>query len=502
MLRQEGAGNRTLVTPWEDGDEMRGQEEEEGFDWDEMTQGLVLAGFFYGYIFTQIIGGRLAEVYGTRLTFGLCGVTSGFFTLLSPIAARTHYGAFIAVRVLMGFFQGPMWPSMHALVPRWIPPLERARFISVVYLASSLSMMLTMAFTGVVIDFFGWEAAFYIPGTICLLWALCWFVLVADSPSQHPRISLKEKQYIESCVRKSGTSSKRPKKIPWCAILSCIPFWAIVVIDAGNVFGLSIFFTHLPTYMKNVLGFSIKENGFLSSLPFLFRYIGGLCFSTLGDWLLSSGRISVITCRRVSSVAAMIVPALLCIATAYSGCSATLAITFLCIVTFNNGAVVNTSMVNLVDIAPNFSGTIYGLSNTVEAITMFLSPICVAAIIQGQYAVILLVAMIKSDEGKYSLGLGQDKLAITKFFSNIRMANVAPVAKVFWIGRALLHIARESSIYSSVRFGAALGLNGGLEEWQRGDLAPQSGGRVKRTSRLMKTAIGIRIIHICFIYNT
>ncbi|KAG0712781.1 Sialin [Chionoecetes opilio] len=361
---------------------MRVQEEEEGLDWDEMTQGLVLAGFFYGYMFTQIIGGRLAEIYGTRLTFGLCGVTSGFFTLLSPIAARSHYGALIAVRVLMGFFQGPMWPSMHALVPRWIPPLERARFISVVYFASNLSMMLTMAITGVVIDFFGWEAAFYIPGTICLLWALCWFVLVADSPSQHPRSASRRSRYIESCVRESGTSRKRPKKIPGVPVVLAYPLGLPWVSMLGNLW--LYLANQLPNVYEERPGFSIKENGFLSSLPFLCRYIGGLCFSTLGDWLLSSGRISVITCRRVSSVAAMIVPALLCIATAYSGCSAILAITFLCIVTFNNGAVVNSTLVNLTELSPNFSGTVFGLANTAAAITMFLSPICVGAIIQGQ----------------------------------------------------------------------------------------------------------------------
>ncbi|KAG0713859.1 Vesicular glutamate transporter 2 [Chionoecetes opilio] len=309
----------------EDGDEIGGQEEEERFDWDEMTQGLVLAGFFYGYIFTQpkvkpqlrsqpkvkpqfrsqpkvkpklrsqpkvkpqlrsqpkvkpqlrsqlkvkpqlisllkvkpqfrsqpkvkpqlrsqpkIIGGRLAEVYGTRLTFGLCGVTSGFFTLLSPIAARSHYGALIAVRVLMGLFQ--------------------ISFFS----ASNLSMMLTMAITGVVIDFFGWEAAFYIPGALCLIWALCWFVLVADSPSQHP--------------------SHDPP---------CPP------LHRHGIFRLlSDTRDHLPMHCH------LQQRGHRQQ-----------CLS------------------------------------------------------------------ELTEIAPNFSGTLYGLSNTASAITMFLSPICVGAVIQGQ----------------------------------------------------------------------------------------------------------------------
>ncbi|KAK8380405.1 hypothetical protein O3P69_016763 [Scylla paramamosain] len=385
VLEQEkgGGGNSTTSIPWEEDGRMEG-DEDEGLEWDEMTQGLVLASFFYGYIFTQIIGGRFAEVYGTRITFGLCGLTSGFFTLLSPIAARYHYGALIAVRALMGFFQGPMWPSMHALVPRWIPPLEKSRFVSCVYFGSNLSMMATLAVSGIIVDSLGWDAAFYIPGTICLVWALCWLLLVADTPTQHPRISQEEKEYIENVVRKSGSSWKRPRKVPWRSLLTCVPFWVTVAVDVGNMFGLTVFFSLLPTYMKNVLGFSIKENGLLSSLPFLFRYLGALTFSFFGDWIISTDKLRFITMRRLSSAIAMFFPAILAVVTAYSGCSAAATVSFLCLMNFTNGAVVNSILVNYTDIAPNFSGTIFGIGNTAGAIMMFLAPVCAAAVIQGQ----------------------------------------------------------------------------------------------------------------------
>ena len=38
------------------------------FDWDSQTQGLILASFFYGYIFTQIPGGYFATKYGGKVT--------------------------------------------------------------------------------------------------------------------------------------------------------------------------------------------------------------------------------------------------------------------------------------------------------------------------------------------------------------------------------------------------------------------------------------------------
>ena len=38
----------------------------ERMDWDSQFKGLVLSAFTYGYMSTQIIGGRLAEVYGVK----------------------------------------------------------------------------------------------------------------------------------------------------------------------------------------------------------------------------------------------------------------------------------------------------------------------------------------------------------------------------------------------------------------------------------------------------
>ena len=36
------------------------------FQWDEAQQGIILGMFFYGYVLTQVPGGRLAEVIGNQ----------------------------------------------------------------------------------------------------------------------------------------------------------------------------------------------------------------------------------------------------------------------------------------------------------------------------------------------------------------------------------------------------------------------------------------------------
>lgn len=72
------------------------------FVWDEATQGIVLGSFFYGYVLTQVPGGRMAELFGGKLVFGLGVLMTALFTLLSPVAAYINFPLFIAVRVLEG----------------------------------------------------------------------------------------------------------------------------------------------------------------------------------------------------------------------------------------------------------------------------------------------------------------------------------------------------------------------------------------------------------------
>ena len=48
----------------------------------------MLAAFSYGYVTTQLIGGRLAELYGVKLVYGLSLVGTAILSLLSPAVAR------------------------------------------------------------------------------------------------------------------------------------------------------------------------------------------------------------------------------------------------------------------------------------------------------------------------------------------------------------------------------------------------------------------------------
>ncbi|XP_018365250.1 PREDICTED: sialin [Trachymyrmex cornetzi] len=347
------------------------------YPWNEYEVNMIIGGFFWGYICTEFPGGRLAEIIGTKRVFGYSMLVSSFITLLTPLSATLGYTVVVALRVVLGFMMGATWPAIQPMTARWIPPTERSKFVSHM-MASSLGAALTMLMCGFLIASLGWESVFYVTGVIGIIWSVAWFLLVFDSPSQHPRISAEERHAIESAIGTTTTSKHLP--VPWRALITSGPVWSIVITHACSVYGYHTIVSQLPTYMKYILHFNIKENGLLSSLPYLGKYIFALSTSTLADYLRRNNKLSVTAIRKIFTTFALIVPSILMVIQAYYGCDRTASVVVFTIALTINGAVTAGYLGNGLDIAPNFSGTIFGIANTFSSIGGFLSTFMVGNI--------------------------------------------------------------------------------------------------------------------------
>ena len=77
------------------------------FLWDESQQGIILGMFFYGYVLTQVPGGRMAEIVGGKWLMGVGVLITAVFTLLTPLAASTNIYLLYTVRIIEGLGEGP-----------------------------------------------------------------------------------------------------------------------------------------------------------------------------------------------------------------------------------------------------------------------------------------------------------------------------------------------------------------------------------------------------------
>lgn len=73
------------------------------------------------------------------------------------------------------------------------------------FFGTDIGTVLTWSLCGLLIETFGWSAAFYGPAVLTALFVgLCYF-LIFNSPAQHPRIQPIERKYIEQSINGLNT---------------------------------------------------------------------------------------------------------------------------------------------------------------------------------------------------------------------------------------------------------------------------------------------------------
>ncbi|KAL7642840.1 UNVERIFIED_CONTAM: hypothetical protein RMT77_006128 [Armadillidium vulgare] len=340
-------------------------------------RGYILSSFFYAYGISAILGGRLGEKYGTKKILGTAVLFDILGNLLIPVASKFSYILIIVIRCVMGFFQGMCYPSMYALLSTWIPKSESSRFIGSVLLANNFGSIFTLQVGGIIVSEFGYEMIFYASALMGLIWLLFWVLFMYDYPETHPRISEKERIYI---LENRAKSENGKKKTPWLKLFTSLRVLAICIAHAGSMFGLIFLVTQLPIYLSSVIGINIKANGFLSSLPFLARYLGSNLNSWLINFLMKKSKWTLKTWYRVCTFIGHWCTGFCILLVGYVGCNSTAVLLLFSLAMFLNGTTCSGYLCNHFQIAPDFAGTVSGMTNTLAFCYTTFGPIIVGAL--------------------------------------------------------------------------------------------------------------------------
>ncbi|XP_045161342.2 sialin-like [Mercenaria mercenaria] len=364
--------------------EVQVSNQDDRFDWDKETQGLILGSFFLGYALTLLPSGWLAGRYGGKQLFGWSMFVCAVATLFTPLAARTSVVLLIVIRVFTGLCQGVGFPCMQTLLSYWIPPLQRSSSASFVYTGTQIGVMVTFPVSGVLcVDGFdgGWPSIFYVFGSLGVVWFFAWMYLVFDSPVLHPRICVMERKYIVEQLKSDIDISKKSSSTPWSKILTSLPVWAIIVSETCAEWGTYSFLTNIPTYMEDVLKFDSKKAGFLASLPYLGFWVVSNVSAHLADFLRERGYISTTTARKVFNSIGNILPAIIIVIMGNVADDPGIAVAMLILGVAMSGCQYGSGfIVNPVDIAPRYAGIIIGISATTGALGGFFAPLAIGFI--------------------------------------------------------------------------------------------------------------------------
>lgn len=367
------------------------------FAWSTSKQGWILSSFFYGYVLTQIPFGIAAKKYGSLKFLGWGMFINSVFAFFVPISAHWGMWWLILTRFIQGLGEGPIVPCTHALLAKWIPPQERSRMGAIVYAGAQFGTIISMPLSGLLAEY-SWPSIFYVFGAIGVVWSLLFLWTVYEDPQSTPSISDEEKNFINEALWGNNTSEKSPD-IPWKSILTSMPFYAILFAHMAQNYGYEFLMTELPTYMKQILRFSIKENGFLSSVPYLGMWITSLVLSTIADWLITSKKLSITSTRKLLNTIGQFGPAICLAVVSYTGCNRVLTVFLLTVGISFNGGIYSGFKINHLDISPRFAGILMAISNCSANLAGLLAPITAGHLIDGkptiaQWQVVFLIASV------------------------------------------------------------------------------------------------------------
>ena len=317
----------------------------------------------------------MAEKFGGKYTLGFGILLTAVFTLLTPNAV--DFGgmyALITVRILMGLGEGTTYPAVNVMLAQWTPPEERSKIGSFVFAGAPLGTVFATAVSGLILRYSssGWPAVFYFFGSVNIIWFVVWVLICYNNPREHPFISEKEVEFLNDRLR--DHTHQKPAPVPWKRILMSKPLWASTIALIGHNWAFSTIVNDLPKYMSSVLRFSIEDNGYLSSLAYLFMWLGSSVTSWLADHLTAKNYFSITNIRKIGSVIALVGPAIFIIAASYAGCNHATVVVMFYLGMVLMGAALPGIMVNVLDLSPNYAGTLMALTNGISALTGVFTP--------------------------------------------------------------------------------------------------------------------------------
>ncbi|XP_071483662.1 sialin-like [Diadema antillarum] len=355
------------------------------YEWDSSTQELILAGFFYGYLFTQLPGGWMADKFGGKYLFAFGVLCTCLCSLAFPFLARVGVAAVFASRVISGLGEGMTFAAMYSMFAMWIPSKERSRLPVYTFSGSCLGNILGQAVSGSLANsdiLGGWPAPFFLFGTLGLIWFCVWLCLAFDSPAEHPRISTEERKYIESGI--SVKPRSKSKEVPWGKILTSMPVWAIVVAHLTACWCYFTLLTNLPIYMNNVLRLDLTTTGIFSAVPYAFQWLSMLLIGIPADRLINGGALPRTTVRKLLVVTGHLGFGITNALVGVSGCNSALSVVFLSLGLLFAGVTFGGYLTNTLDLAPAYSGSIGGLVQTAGPVSGILGPYAVGVLTVDQ----------------------------------------------------------------------------------------------------------------------
>ena len=344
--------------------------------WSPTVQGAVMSAFFLGYVILQIPAGYLSDRFGGKWVLGLGVLFWSLFTLLTPASAALGITVLLACRFLMGVAEAVTWPSIYSLYSRWVHPDRRASAVGLMNSGISGGAVIALIFTPWLISVWSWQGAFYLYGVLGILWFAVWAPLARSRPADKTAWDTADAVLATaeagSAAGQNDVSAQPVyPRLTVRGMLRSRAVWAVAVAHICINWSLYLVLSWFPTFVNRELGADLQLAGFLALAPTIVSLVMAPLAGRLFDRLVAKGHDRLKVRRVMQSLAFVGITAAMMAITLTD--SLVLSVT---VITLSNALTafsIGGFATNHLDIAPNQSGLLMGVTNTLAAVSSSIS---------------------------------------------------------------------------------------------------------------------------------
>jgi MFS family permease len=224
---------------------------------DRVSQGLLATAFMLGYgVSAFVLTPFCSALFGVRrsLIYGL--VLWGAVTWASPMF--NSYGLLLASRILLGVSEGPLFSLASSYIKAHFRSDENGKPNALVNMGTGLGLAIGYPLVGYLLAQFQWDTSFHVLGLMNIALGIPLVLAFVRMPLAEDDGASKPSSFGEAMARVSNIVK---------GALQTRHLFLITLLTSAALAYLWGSSNWLPTYLHEARGFSLREMGWLASLP-------------------------------------------------------------------------------------------------------------------------------------------------------------------------------------------------------------------------------------------
>ncbi|KAL7915712.1 major facilitator superfamily domain-containing protein [Trichoderma velutinum] len=256
---------------------------------------IALLVFYIGYVFVELPSNIIIKRVGPANWLAFLGLLWGIATL--GIGFSHNWIVLTILRVILGIFEGGLFPGCIYLLSSWYKAGELQKKIASFFLTasflSSFSNILAYGLVHISHDTFisGWRWIFIVEGAMTsALGLLAWFIVIDFPRSKRNKFLTPEETNMVEARLLLERGEDEGEQVNLKIILETVKDWKVwllaFIYQTGST-GIYAFLFFLPIILQNSLGFSQSQSFLLSTPPAAF----GVIVAFLASWAADKTRV-------------------------------------------------------------------------------------------------------------------------------------------------------------------------------------------------------------------